>query len=136
MEPNLDRADAQPLLAAQPSLNEEARGEAGQDLHGLLAMGFAGMIALSFGLSVLLAWQIRVAHLQTTQNRTVVATFQKMDEPQVRMVLTKLQAFSVQHPAFGAVLQKYPIFFTARPLTNAPAGASGLPATGAKPAGK
>jgi hypothetical protein len=136
MEANFDRTDAQPLLAAEPSLSDKVAGEAGHDLHGLLAMGFAGMIALSFGLSVLLAWQIRVAHLQTTQNRTVVATFQKVDEPQVRMVLTKLQAFSVQHPAFGAVLQKYPIFFTARPLTNAPAGPSGPPATGSKPAGK
>jgi len=135
METNPDSKEGQSLLTGQPAWGGAAADDVigdGHDLHRLLAMAFGGMLILSFGLSVLLAWQIRVAHLQIVQNRTLVTNFQKLDEPQVKMVLSKLQAYSVSHPAFGVVLARYPIFFTARLTTNAPA-ASNPPARTTSP---
>jgi hypothetical protein len=146
MEPNADSSDVRsgiPTQSSEPITTSASPGERPPEIYGLLATGFAALIIISFGLSVLLAWQIRVARAQTAQSRALVANYQKLDEAQVKMVLSKLAAFAVQHPAAAAILQKYPMFFQARPLTNTPTAqpsqsnrAPAAPAAGVKASGK
>ena len=82
-----------------------------ESLYRVLALAFVGVIVANVGLSFLLIWQTRITRGQLESSRQAISRFQRLEEPLVKEVVTKLDAFGLQYQDYQAVLRKYPGLF-------------------------
>jgi hypothetical protein len=138
-----DLPQGQPATA--PATTPPADGlqdQPSRSLYTLLSVGFAGVIMVNMGLCLLLVWQTRNIRNQLARDRQSIARFQRLEEPLVKDILGKLEAFGLQHRDYQLVLQKYgPLFPRFHPGATGglPGATSSVPSVlppGARPTGK
>ncbi len=90
-------------------------------LYKVLSAAFAGMILDNLGLCVLLIWQTKLVRAQLTQSRQLIRRSQRLEEPLVKDILSKLDGYALANRDFVPILQKYPgLFPRFQPTTSAP----------------
>lgn len=99
----------------------------------VLALASAAVIISTIGLAFLLWYQTRIVRMQLAQNRHAIARYQRLEEPMINDVLSKLEHHSTQNRDYLNLIQKYTLLFphlAQQPAKAAGAStAPGIPAT-------
>lgn len=98
-------------------------------LYFMLCLAFAGLLLANLGVTGLFWWQTRLVRQQLDQNRKALAKYERVDEPRLKEVLNKLEAYGQQDAEYQPLLKKYQFLFPRLQQMNA-APLSGMPIPG------
>ena len=92
-------------------------------LYSVLCVTIVGLILTNLAVIGVFLWETKQVRQRLDQSRQLLGRYQRLEEPLVKDVLTKLVGYSQQDHEFQAVLHKYPGLFGSAPPVGA--GAAG-----------
>jgi hypothetical protein len=103
-------------------------------LYPMLSLALAGLVALSLGVTFVTWYQTRQVRRQLEQSRQAIAQYQRVEEPLVNDLLSKLEGFGLQNRDYLPILQKYAFLFPRipQPASATPTKAQAISAAPAK----
>lgn len=80
-------------------------------LYKVLFVAFAAVIVTNVAVTGVFIWQTKLVRQELDRNRRALAQYQRVQEPMVKDLISKLESYGLQNRDFQPLLQKYPVLF-------------------------